>query len=105
MDSRVLSFAQANAISLKGLTFRSQDVMEGFAFFALKGAHVDGNLFIEEAIKRGAALIVSSKTAMKKYSVPYLQVEDIDKEMADAAYAFYGFPSDFLHMTGITGTK
>ena len=105
MKSIVLSFAEEKAITLKGLTFRSQEVKEGFAFFALKGAHVDGNLFIEDAIKRGAVLIVSAQPAQRTYSVPFLQVKDIDAEMADAAYEFYGRPSDVLTMTGITGTK
>ncbi|MBO4675504.1 MAG: UDP-N-acetylmuramoyl-L-alanyl-D-glutamate--2,6-diaminopimelate ligase [Elusimicrobiaceae bacterium] len=105
MKSKVLSFAEQKALTLKGLTFRSQDVAKGFVFFALKGAHVDGNLFIEEAIQRGAVLIVSDQQARQTYPVPYLQVRDIDAEMADAAYEFYGRPSDTLVMTGITGTK
>ncbi len=105
MKSIVLSFAEEKSITLKGLTFRSQEVTNGFAFFALKGAHVDGNLFIEDAIKKGAVLIVSAQQAQQTYPVPYLQVEDIDAAMADAAYEFYARPSDSLVMTGITGTK
>lgn len=105
MKSIVLSFAEKNDVVLKGLTFRSQDVKTGFAFFALKGSHVDGNLFIEDAIQKGAALIVSAQQARRTYSIPYLQVTDIDAEMADAAYEFYGRPSDELAMIGITGTK
>lgn len=105
MTSSVLSYALQNNLQIEGLTFRSQEVRKNFIFFALKGANVDGNLFIDQAVKQGACLVVSSVAATRKYEVPYLQVADIDKEMADAAYAFYGCPSDSLFMTGITGTK
>lgn len=105
MRSFVLSFAEEHHIVVRGLTFRSQEAEPGFVFFALKGANADGNLFIEDAVKNGAVLIVSAQAPARNYGVPYLQVEDIDKEMADAAYEFYGRPSDTLTMIGITGTK
>jgi len=105
MSSLVLTFAKEHQLAIKGLTFRSQEVKEGFAFFALKGANADGNLFIAEAVKKGAALIVSAQAPVQDYGAAYLQVEDIDKEMADCAYEFYNRPSDGLAMIGITGTK
>ncbi len=103
--SNVLDFASKHQITVKGLTFRSQDVQAGFVFFALKGANVDGNAFIEDAIKRGACMVVSAQPAAQDYGVPFLLSKDIDKDMADAAYEFYGRPSDSLCMFGITGTK
>lgn len=103
--SAVLEFAAQKKLSVAGLTFRSQDVQPGFVFFALKGANADGNLFIPGAVKRGATLIVSSQPATQNYGVPFFHSTDIDKDMADAAYEFYGCPSDTLHMWGVTGTK
>ena len=105
MSSTVLTVARQKNILLKGLTFRSQEVQKDFAFFALKGANSDGNLFIAQAVKNGAALVVSAQAQQMDYGVPFLQVADIDKEMADAAYEFYNRPSDQLRMFGITGTK
>lgn len=103
--SSVLQYAVSHHLSVKGLTFRAQDVQEGFIFFALKGANADGNLFIGEAVKRGACLIVSSVPATQDFCVPYYVSDDIDKDMADAAYEFYQCPSDSLRLFGITGTK
>ncbi len=103
--SDVLAFAAQQKVSITGLTFRSQDVQPGFVFFALKGANADGNLFITDAIKRGAGLVVSAQPPVQNYGVPFFLSHDIDKDMADAAYAFYGRPSDSLTMYGITGTK
>lgn len=105
MSSYVLEKARACGVQVTGLTFSSREVEPGFVFFALKGAHVDGNLFIEEAIARGARVIVSAFPAGREYSALYMQTADIDREMADAAYEFYGRPSDHMTMLGITGTK
>lgn len=105
MSSYVLEKARACGVQVTGLTFSSREVAPGFVFFALKGAHVDGNLFIEEAIASGARVIVSAFPAGREYSALYIQTADIDREMADAAYEFYGRPSDHMTMLGITGTK
>lgn len=105
MSSYVLEKARACGVQVTGLTFSSREVQPGFVFFALKGAHADGNLFIEEAIARGARVIVSAFPAGREYSALYIQTADIDREMADAAYEFYGRPSDHMTMLGITGTK
>lgn len=101
----VLAYAAQESLSVTGLTFRSQDVQPGFVFFALKGANADGNLFITDAVKRGATLVVSAQPPVQNYGVPFYLSQDIDKDMADAAYEFYGRPSDSLTMYGITGTK
>ena len=105
VTSSVLRFAAQHHLHIQGLTFRAQEVQQGFVFFALKGANADGNLFINEAVTRGAVLIVSSCPATKDYGVAYFQSCDIDKDMADCAYEFYQRPSDHLRLFGITGTK
>ncbi len=103
--STILAFAAQQNLSVTGLTFRSQEVRKGFIFFALKGANADGNQFIADAVARGAVLVVSAQPATQDYGVPFFLSTDIDKDMADAAYEFYGKPSDTLTMYGITGTK
>lgn len=104
-DSIVLEKARQAGLSITGLTFRSQDVRPGFVFFALKGANVDGNQFAADAVKRGAAMVVSSFPPKEPCSVLYYESDDIDCDMADAAYEFYGRPSDAMRMIGVTGTK
>lgn len=104
-DSIVLEKARQAGLNITGLTFCSQDVRPGFVFFALKGANVDGNLFIADAVKRGAAMVVSAFAPAKNYNALYYQSADIDRDMADAAYEFYGRPSNGMKMIGVTGTK
>ena len=105
MSSIVLEKARQAGCCVTGLTFRSQEVQPGVVFFALKGANVDGNQFIPQAVKQGACLIVSAQPAPAQLAIPFYRSADIDKDMADAAYEFYNRPSDSLHMFGVTGTK
>lgn len=105
MLSRVLDFALSRGIKPTGLTYNSAEVKAGYVFFALKGVHHDGNLFIEDALGKGAALIVSAQAPAREYKAPCFQSDNIDQDMADAAYEFYGRPSDALCITGVTGTK
>ena len=105
MISRVLQFAAEKNLTLTGLTFNSAEVRPGYCFFALKGVHHDGNLFIQDAVKKGAVLIVSAQPLAQNISAAFFHSDDIDADMADAAYEFYGRPSDHFPVIGITGTK
>lgn len=105
MISRVLAFAASRGIKPTGLTYNSAEVKAGYVFFALKGVHHDGNLFIDDAVKKGAALIVSAQAPSREYGAAYFHSDDMDRDMADAAYEFYKRPSDALCITGVTGTK
>ncbi|MCT4664498.1 MAG: UDP-N-acetylmuramoyl-L-alanyl-D-glutamate--2,6-diaminopimelate ligase [Flavobacteriales bacterium] len=75
-------------------------------FVAIKGHQVDGHLFIEKAIENGAQAIICEELP-KNYqeSVTYVQVADSQKVLAEAAAAFYDFPSRKIKMIGITGTN
>lgn len=103
--SKVLSNAFLHNLPVNGLTFSSAEVQPGYIFFALKGANVDGNRFIADAVARGAVMIVSAQPPEKDWGVCYFQSQDIDRDMADAAYEFYRTPSDRMTMVGVTGTK
>ncbi len=105
MFSKVLLFAREKGLILQGITYNSAEVKAGYVFFALKGVHHDGNAYINDAIERGAVLIVSAQAAAQAYQVPFFLSQNIDQDMADAAYEFYGRPSDHLCITGVTGTK
>lgn len=46
------------------------------AFIAIKGKHKDGHSFIQEAVDRGAALVIGQKYIPTKPKVPFFVVED-----------------------------
>lgn len=105
MLSRVLAFAAERGLNITGLTYNSAEVRPGFVFFALRGVHHDGNLFIPDAVQKGAVLVVSAQASARPAAAAFFLSDKINQDMADAAYEFYGRPSDHLCITGVTGTK
>jgi len=93
---------------IKGITSNSKEIKKGFMFVAIKGSRQDGNRFIQEAIRRGASVIVVEKNLPLKEipgKVNYLIVNDCRKFFAQATHQFYGEPSDKIKVVGITGTN
>ena len=48
-------------IPVKGIAFDSRKVKKGDIFFAIKGNQTSGIKFVNDAISKGASVIVSSK--------------------------------------------
>ena len=65
-----------NRITFSGITFDSTKVKKNYIFFAIRGNNVDGNNYIDQAIKKGASLIISSRLN-KKYKNKILQVNNV----------------------------
>jgi UDP-N-acetylmuramyl-tripeptide synthetase len=83
--------------------YRSQEVRPGGLFVAIAGHTADGHDFIEDAIERGAAAIVSQKQISSP--IPNVRVADSRLALADIAACFYATPSAHLTLIGITGTN
>ena len=91
---------------ITGLQYDSRKVKPGNLFFALSGLHTDGSLYIEDAIAKGAAVIVFEKEIEKKNpDVVFLKVENSRYAMSPISSAFFDFPSRRLFVTGVTGTE
>lgn len=88
------------------ITLDSRQVIEGSMFCAIEGHETDGHLYIEDAIKRGAKVILYSNILRDyDYTVTYIQVNDIREVMARVSDALYNHPSKKLHVIGVTGTN
>ncbi len=74
---------------IKAITNDSRKVAEGSLFLAVKGFAVDGHDFIDAALAKGAAAVVSADR----------------HALAVCASNFYGNPSRKLELVGITGTN
>ncbi len=46
---------------VEGIAYHSKQIDKGFLFAAIRGVEVDGHRFIEEAIQRGAEVVVSEE--------------------------------------------
>jgi UDP-N-acetylmuramoyl-L-alanyl-D-glutamate--2,6-diaminopimelate ligase len=83
----------------------SRSVLPGAAFVCIEGARFDGHAFIEEAIQRGAILIITERVVHVPKSVGFFRVESSREALARLAHVFHGAAGDRLHLTGITGTN
>ena len=98
-----LTPASAGA-EVTGLAYDSRQVKRGALFVAIPGRHHDGSAFIEDALERGAVAVVGEGRLALRH-VPYIEVPDARRALADMACAFYGTPADQLEVFGITGTN
>lgn len=85
----------------------SRRVEEGDAFFCMEGVETDGHKYTDDAIARGAKVIVHMQDLKvpKKSGVLYFKVDDTVRALNEACDAFYGFPSHELEVFGVTGTN
>lgn len=59
-----------------GFCLDSRRIQPGEAYIALKGKYQDGHDYINEAVKKKAALVIASRYLKPALSVPYFVVED-----------------------------
>jgi UDP-N-acetylmuramoyl-L-alanyl-D-glutamate--2,6-diaminopimelate ligase len=89
--------------AVSGLAYDSRLVTSGAVFFAVPGDHVDGHDFVPQALANGALAVVVERE-LPDLRVPQLIVASSRHALADAAAAWYGHPSQQLHVIGVTGT-
>lgn len=88
------------------LTQDSRQVRPGSVFIAVRGTQVDGHMFIENAISKGASVIICEDAYYTEHKdVSVLEVEDTRKLVGPLAQAFEGNPAEQLILIGVTGTN
>jgi UDP-N-acetylmuramoyl-L-alanyl-D-glutamate--2,6-diaminopimelate ligase len=85
-----------------GVTADSRKVQPGWLFAALPGTRADGRAFVGEALKAGAAAVISGE-ALEGVAAPVVQVHDPRRAYALAAAAFFGRQPDVC--VAVTGTN
>lgn len=103
-------------IKIKKLVFDSREVEEDSLYFALPGTHTSGNRYINEAIKRGASVIVyegklggeeGKEEEEESFIRPVIFIKVLRARhiMAAISATFYDEPSKSLIVIGVTGTE
>src|SRR5690554_1221729 len=88
------------------IVFDSRKVRAGSTFVAIDGTQVDGHQYIEEALEKGARVIVCEKLPQQsKEGITYVQVVDSQSALGGMAANFYDNPSHQLELVAITGTN
>ena len=97
-------------VEITGVNIDSRKIEKGHLFVAIKGTQTDGHRFIPKALELGAVAVLcedlpeglSGETAEH---VTYVQVASTEAAVGPVATVFYGEPSQYLKLVGVTGTN
>lgn len=94
-----------DGVDIESIAYHTERVQPDSCFVAIKGAAVDGHQFIDDAVKRGARVVVSAKPVRLPDGVTNLVVSDTRDALARLSSAFFNEPSLDMRLVGITGTN
>ena len=103
--SKVLNKNVAFNHNVNKLCIDSRNIKVNDIFFAIKGSKTDGNLYVKEAIRKGAKTIVTEDASILFNNINVVVVNDINKYLGECCLRFYGDLSRKVKLCGITGTN
>jgi len=92
-------------ITVTAIVHDSRAVTPGSLFFAIEGHASDGHKYAQPALDAGAVAIVAQKPIDGIDPESLIQVNDSRIALANAAAAFYNYPSKRINISGVTGTN
>ncbi|TAN67064.1 MAG: UDP-N-acetylmuramoyl-L-alanyl-D-glutamate--2,6-diaminopimelate ligase [Methylobacter sp.] len=112
----LVSVPEHDDMPIVGLALDSREVVCGDAFVALSGAKQHGLVHVEQAINNGACVVLFDPVGNGQQlaedlqnsitmHIPMIAVEALGLKLGELAARFYGDPSRFMTVIGITGTN
>jgi UDP-N-acetylmuramoyl-L-alanyl-D-glutamate--2,6-diaminopimelate ligase len=89
---------------VEGIAYDSRRVQRNFLFVALRGEKTDGHQFIDQAVEKGASVIVTEREENQARAT-CVMVENTRPALADLAATFYERPARRLKLAAVTGTN
>ena len=92
-------------LKIRGLATNSKEVKKKFIFFAIRGNKFNGEDYISEAIKNGAAIIICSNSCKFQSSkVHVVKTNKVKDYLGEIASKFYKLkPKNIIAVTGTNG--
>lgn len=110
--AKVVTLARAGGdAEVRGVQYDSRRVGAGDVFVAMRGGTTDGNRYIEAAIAKGAAAIVTdsreafAQVQARDAQMPVALVERGRRALAEVSSAVFGEPEKALKLSAVTGTN
>lgn len=91
-------------LEISSLSLKDKDCINGSAFFCIKGNKNDGIDFIDNAIKKGAVVIITYKK-VNNLNVSQIVVKNVRKTLCIMANRFYNSPHKRLKTVAVVGTN
>lgn len=88
-----------------GVFTHSDDVRENGMFIAIKGQHGDGHEYVNAAIEKGAAVIVTDKAIPDQAGICRIRVPTTRKAWAYIEHNRAGRPAEVINSVAVTGTN
>ena len=112
----LVSLPDQDDMPINGLTLDSRELVCGDVFVALVGAKQHGLAHAEQAISNGACAVIYDPAGNGRQladlvgtdlsvQIPMIAVENLGLKLGELAARFYGDPSRFMTVIGITGTN
>lgn len=93
-------------VQIKNLSFDTREISEQSLFIAIKGTALDGHYFINEAISKGASVVLCQTLPEQLHEeVTYVVVDDTAYSLGICAGNYYDNPSKKIKLVGVTGTN
>ncbi len=101
----------AQDLYISGIETNSSKIKGGEIFFALEGIQKHGATFIDDAIKRGASLIITNCNGYKIFEknskesqIPVLICDNVSEILTKMCFKFFpSLPSNLMAITGTNG--
>ena len=95
-----------NDVNISGIEHDSRKCESGTLFVCIPGVHVDGHDFIDKAVEKGAAAILTARDNLKApEGVSVLKVKDLNSTLDTIVPFFHDYPAQKMRIIGITGTN
>lgn len=90
------------------LSADSRRIVAGDVFVAYPGDEIDGRLYIDDAIARGArAILYEGRDAewQDDWNLPHLAIDNLKMQIGQIAAAYYDMPDSAMFTIAVTGTN
>ncbi len=91
-------------VEILDICYDSRKIQPGSLYVSIPGTKVDGDLFIKDAIAKGAVAIMSEK-AHSELQIPWVQVKNTRGILGKLGSALWNIDCNAITMAGITGTN
>ncbi len=90
---------------IAGISSNSKDIKKNYIFFAIRGVKKNGEKFINDAIKKGAIVVIcSDKCNYKNKKVLVIKKKNVRKFLSEVSSNFYQLkPKNIIAITGTNG--
>ena len=101
-------YGEIESIDISKIAFSSLEIIDNSLFVAIKGYKTDGHKYINDAVNKGATVVVVEDKEFTNdldKKIVVIVVDNSRKTLAELSTKFYKEPSKKLKLVGVTGTK